>query len=615
MRHVAVGRRQFTLTAAAAVAGLATGCARQEGPWPAREVRVVVHAAPGGMSDTVARFTARGLNARLGVPVLCENRVGAMGAVAFSAVKHAATDGYVVGYAPVELSIVPHLRYVDLAIDDFDLLARHHRAPAALAVPIASPYTTLDAFVTAFRGGARIKLGTAGPLSVWHLGALALSRHVDRTFIYAPFPGSGPATTALLGGHVDAVMAGVPEVQALVRAGAVRLLGLMADRRSPVFPEVPTFQALGLDLVFEAWGGFMVPRGVDAQRRARLERDILEAFKEPAFLAYCRTAGLDAITGYPRFTFGQPELLDGVSFIPVMVGLFGIAEVLSQMAGPARQQLDASTQTSGMLPTMEEARPLWSHGLRGSLMGIWIGIMPAAGADVGAILAWDQSRRFSKRPELFGKGSLEGLIAATTGANAGIGGSLVTTLALGIPGDSAAAVLIGALLMHGLQPGPLLFRNRPDLVATIVALVFMAAIVTFVWGLIGARLLAKILRIRDQFLWATVLAVSLGGSYALNQSTADVWTAVGAGILGFAMRRQGFPMGPLVLGLILGPMAESNLRRALALSEGSLATFFVQPISLLFLVLAALTLLWPLISKRGADSRLPDSNVPDGDTL
>ncbi|HTU99313.1 MAG TPA: tripartite tricarboxylate transporter permease [Luteitalea sp.] len=325
--------------------------------------------------------------------------------------------------------------------------------------------------------------------------------------------------------------------------------------------------------------------------------------------------GLDSITGYPRFTFGQPELLDGVSFIPVMVGLFGIAEVLTQMAGPARQQLDGSAQTSGMLPTMAEARPLWAHGLRGSLMGIWIGIMPAAGADVGAILAWDQSRRFSKTPELFGKGSLEGLIAATTGANAGIGGSLVTTLALGIPGDSAAAVLIGALLMHGLQPGPLLFRNRPDLVATIVALVFMASLVTLVWGLIGARLLAKILRIRDQFLWATVLAVSLGGSYALNQSTGDVWTAVAAGIFGFALRRQGFPMGPLVLGLILGPMAESNLRRALALSEGSLATFVTRPISLVFLVLAALTLLWPLFSKSGTDSRLPDSSVPDADTL
>ena len=325
--------------------------------------------------------------------------------------------------------------------------------------------------------------------------------------------------------------------------------------------------------------------------------------------------GLDAITGYPRFTFGQPELLDGVSFIPVMVGLFGIAEVFTQMAGPARQQLDAATQTSGMLPTRAEARPLWAHGLRGSLMGIWIGIMPAAGADVGAILAWDQSRRFSKTPEKFGKGSLEGLIAATTGANAGIGGSLVTTLALGVPGDSAAAVLIGALLMHGLQPGPLLFRNRPDLVATIVTLVFMASLATLVWGLLGARVLGKILKIRDQYLWATVLVVAFGGSYALNQSTGDVWTALTAGVLGFALRQQGFPMGPLVLALILGPMAESNLRRALALSEGSVATFVTRPISLLFLVLAALTLLWPLFSKRGADSRLPDSANPDADTL
>jgi len=325
--------------------------------------------------------------------------------------------------------------------------------------------------------------------------------------------------------------------------------------------------------------------------------------------------GLDAITGYPRFTFGQPELLDGVSFIAVMVGLFGIAEVFTQMGAPPRQQLDGHAQTSNMLPTREQARTLWAPGLRGSLMGIWIGLMPAAGADVGAILAWDQSRRFSKTPEKFGKGSLEGLIAATTGANAGIGGSLVTTLALGIPGDSAGAVLIGALLMHGLQPGPLLFRNRPDLVATIVALVFMASLATLVWGLIGARVLGKILKVGDQYLWATVLVVSLGGSYALNQSTGDVWTALAAGVFGFLLRQQGFPMGPLVLALILGPMAESNLRRALALSEGSVLTFVARPISLLFLVLAAMTLLWPLFSKRGPDSRLPDSSVPDSDTL
>src|SRR5690606_23123553 len=128
----------------------------------------------------------------------------------------------------------------------------------------------------------------------------------------------------------------------------------------------------------------------------------------------------------------------------------------------------------------------------------WIGLLPAAGADVGAIIAWDQSRRMSRTPEEFGKGSAEGVVAASTGANAGVGGSLVTTLALGIPGDSAAAVLIGALLMHGLQPGPLLFRNRPDLVATIVALVFMAALLTVLWGLLGARYLSHLLRLRDE---------------------------------------------------------------------------------------------------------------------
>jgi tripartite-type tricarboxylate transporter receptor subunit TctC len=286
-------RRRFLLTGLGAAAALATGCARQEGPWPSREVRVIVHAAPGGMSDTVARFTSRGLNERLGVPVLCENRVGAMGAVAFSAVKYAAPDGYVVGYAPVELAVVPHLRYVDLSTSDFDLLARHHRAPAALAVASTSPYHTLDDFLTAVRGGARVAMGAAGPLSVWHLGSLALSRALGRTFVFAPFPGSGPATTALLGGHVDAVMAGVPEVQALVRGGAVRLLGIMGEGKSPVFPEVPTFRDRGLDLLFEAWGGFMMPRGVAAPILARLEQEVLAAFRQDSFVTYCRTAGLD----------------------------------------------------------------------------------------------------------------------------------------------------------------------------------------------------------------------------------------------------------------------------------------------------------------------------------
>ncbi len=266
---------------------------RPSPPIPDARSRVIVHASPGGISDTVARYTARGLNEQFGTPVICENRVGAMGAVAFAAVRAAEPDGYTVGYTPVEFSIMPHLRYTPISFDDYDLLARHHRAPAALAVPASSPYTSLDGFITAMRAGDRLALGSAGPASVWHIAGLALARTLGRHFVYAPFPGSGPTVTALLGHHLDAVIAAVAEVQAVVRAGAVRLLGVMGDERSSIFPDVPTFRERGLDLHFEAWGGFMTPRGVPADRLARLERSILTAFQAPAFLAYCRTAGID----------------------------------------------------------------------------------------------------------------------------------------------------------------------------------------------------------------------------------------------------------------------------------------------------------------------------------
>lgn len=288
-----VPRRTFLRSCLAIPAAVAAGCQQAEPAYPGRETRVIVHASPGGISDTVARYTARGLNEQFGMPVICENRVGAMGAVAFAAVRAAEPDGYTVGYTPVEFSIIPHLRYTPISFDDYDLLARHHRAPAALAVPASSPYTSLDGFITAMRAGDRLALGSAGPASVWHIAGLALARTLGRTFVYAPFPGSGPTVTALLGHHLDAVIAAVAEVQAVVRAGAVRLLGVMGDERSSIFPDVPTFRERGLDLHFEAWGGFMTPRGVPADRLARLERSILTAFQAPAFLAYCRTAGID----------------------------------------------------------------------------------------------------------------------------------------------------------------------------------------------------------------------------------------------------------------------------------------------------------------------------------
>jgi tripartite-type tricarboxylate transporter receptor subunit TctC len=287
-------RRRFLQSALAAGASVAAGCSRAEVEYPGREVRIIVHAAPGGLSDTVARYTARGLNAVFGVPVVCENRVGAMGAVAFAVVRRSEADGYTLGYAPVDLSIVPHMGYTDITADDFDLLVMHHRAPAVLVVQADSPWTSVNDLLSAARLRARsMSLATAGPASVWQIAAFSLARRADVSFIYVPFPGSGPAITALLGSHIDAVVAGVPEVQAVVRAGAVRALAVMSDARSPIFPDVPTFREQGLDLQFEAWGGFMAPKGVPPERRALISRSIQQAFQATDFLQYCRTAGLD----------------------------------------------------------------------------------------------------------------------------------------------------------------------------------------------------------------------------------------------------------------------------------------------------------------------------------
>ena len=308
--------------------------------------------------------------------------------------------------------------------------------------------------------------------------------------------------------------------------------------------------------------------------------------------------GLDPIVGYPRFTLDVAAFLDGISFIPVMVGLFGVAEVLMQIYAKTAHHLKTELRFDRILPSVGEASGLIRPAMIGSLLGTGVGVLPGAGGDIGAIIAWGQARRLSAAPERFGRGSFEGLVASCSAANAAIGGAMTTMLTLGIPGDAASAVLIGALLIHGVQPGPLLFRDQPEVAAHIVVLLGMAAIVTLAVGLLGVRPLARILRVKDEILWGIVLIVCVLGSYALNQSVVDIWVMFVAGIVGFVLRKLRFPMGPLVLALILGPMAESNLRRSLVLSHGDLSILVTRPIALTFLVLTALSLVLPLVRRK-----------------
>ncbi|MDI6861986.1 MAG: tripartite tricarboxylate transporter permease [Pseudothermotoga sp.] len=311
--------------------------------------------------------------------------------------------------------------------------------------------------------------------------------------------------------------------------------------------------------------------------------------------------GLDPIFGSERFTFGRMELLGGISFIPVMIGLFGIGEVLSQIFTKSRtMSADAriTTQLKRVVPTFKEVKDLTPVALLSSLIGIVIGVIPGAGADIAGLVAWDQSRRVAKKPEEYGKGSLEGLAASTTANNACLGGALTTMMALGLPGDAVTAILIGAFIIYGVQPGPIMFRDHANFVYMVITLMLLANVVFLAVGFFFSKILTKFLSLPQSFIWATIIILSLVGSYAINNSAFDLMIVFLSGVLGFIFRLLDVPLGPIVLALILGPMAEANMRRALILSGGSFTTFFTRPISLVLLILSAVSLLTSVLRKR-----------------
>lgn len=311
------------------------------------------------------------------------------------------------------------------------------------------------------------------------------------------------------------------------------------------------------------------------------------------------TVGLDPMTAYPRYTFGHSEFLDGIAFVPVMIGLFGLAEVLVQISERWGKVEPAPGKLGRIWPDAAQWKRMFVPMLTGAGIGTFVGAVPAAGGDIGSVIAWEQTRRTSRRKAEFGKGSLEGLAASCAACNGAIGGAMTTMLTLGIPGDAPSAVLIGALLIHGIQPGPLLFRDHRSFIFSIVFLMAFAAILVMLVGLLGAKPLARALRIPNPWLWAGIVLFGTVGSYALNNAVVDVWAMFFAGIAGFLLRKADVPLGPLVLGLILGPMMESNLRRALILSRGDwLGTLFSSPIVVFFLAATLLSLLLPLLKKR-----------------
>ena len=308
------------------------------------------------------------------------------------------------------------------------------------------------------------------------------------------------------------------------------------------------------------------------------------------------TVGIQLVTGIERFTFGIPELSEGISFIPVLIGLFAIGELLSQ-TNTANVAYDRITSVVVKLPSKEDFRRVFGTVLRSSGIGTFIGILPAEGSTVAAIIGYNEAKRWSKTPEEFGKGCPEGIAGPEAANNAATGGAMVPTLALGIPGSGSTAVILAALIMHGVRPGPQLINNQPEFMYAIFGAMLLANFMFLGIGFLGAKVFSRITMIPKQFLWPAVFTFSVIGAYSFASSVFDVWIMLAAGVVGFLMNRHGFGPAPLIMGVVLGPIVEEKLGQAMIIMDNQWWRMFESPIALFFFLLTGVSLLWPLVRK------------------
>ena len=299
--------------------------------------------------------------------------------------------------------------------------------------------------------------------------------------------------------------------------------------------------------------------------------------------------GMEGITAYARFSFGFDQMKGGFALIPVLVGVYGIAEVLGGMREVVLPKV--RSKVGRIIPRARDLINHYRHILRSGVVGVIVGAIPGVGEDVASWVSYDFAKRSSKQPEKFGKGSLEGLIAAETGDNACIGGAIIPVLSLAVPGSAPAAVLLAAMWLHGVRPGPLLMLEFPHYIWEVTAMMIMASFASLVISLSFVRAQVKILLIPRPVLMPIVFVLCVIGSYAINVRIFDIWVMLAFGVIGYAMRNYNYPAAPLVLGVILGDMADVNMRRALIRTAGDVSSFFTRPISLILIILIILTMI------------------------
>lgn len=320
------------------------------------------------------------------------------------------------------------------------------------------------------------------------------------------------------------------------------------------------------------------------------ERSLLKGLLAAVVGLLVTTVGADPMMGVPRFTFGTDLLRSGFPFLPVLVGVFAFSQIMLDLE-QARGTFDARQRFNLKVSHLAVIREILRQPvnlIRSSLIGLWIGILPGVGGSAANILAYDQAKKMSRTPERFGTGHAEGIVATESSNNANIGGSLITMMAFGIPGDAVTAVMLGALIIHGIQPGPLFVTTHTQIAYGLFAAYFIAHFLTVLIEGLSLRFILKIVHLSQQTLMPVILVLCAVGAFALNNLLADVWTLFFFGVVGYLMVKTGFPLAPLILGVILGDQIEQNLIRAI-MTDGNLALFLTRPISGLFLVLSVVS--------------------------
>ncbi|MBM7706975.1 tripartite tricarboxylate transporter permease [Chryseomicrobium aureum] len=306
------------------------------------------------------------------------------------------------------------------------------------------------------------------------------------------------------------------------------------------------------------------------------------------------TIGIDAVSGIARFTYDSPILFSGIEFLTIAVGLFALGEVFKTIFEKETHD-EPVAKITRILPTKSDLKQSAGPIGRSSILGFFLGVLPGAGATLASFFSYISEKKLSKDPDSFGKGNIAGVAGPESANNAASGGAMIPLLTLGIPGSGTTAILMGAFIMYNIQPGPLLFEEHPQVAWGLIASMFLGNLMLLILNMPMVRIFAKIIETPKKYLLPLIIAISVFGVYAVQYTTFDLLLLIGCGVFGYLLAKHDYPLAPLVLALVLGPMIENNMRRALTISNGDFSIFITNPLSLTFLIVTLLWLVVPLI--------------------